>query len=186
MRYILDNASNIVLIGLSATMKTSIGKELAARRGMPFYDSDEHFVENFGKIVEYFKKHGENEFRIEENKIISILSKRENTVIACGGGSVLVPAMHQMAASGLVIHLDASDETIFERVKKDKTRPFFCGARKFKQNAVWSEIARQREERQPLFDKFSDFTLSTDTETPESAAAALMPKIDAWFASRKQ
>ncbi len=81
---------NIVLIGMPSSGKSTIGKAIAQKLGMSFADSDEEIVKATGmSIPEIFEKYGESEFRRMESEVILELSKKQNCVIATGGGAVL-------------------------------------------------------------------------------------------------
>ena len=81
---------NIVLIGMPASGKSTVGKIVAERLGRKFVDTDEIITERIGmSIKEYFEKHGEEEFRKVESEVISDLATETSLVIATGGGAIL-------------------------------------------------------------------------------------------------
>ena len=81
---------NIVLIGMPASGKSTVGKILAERLGRKFVDTDELIVEQIGmSIKEYFDLYGEEEFREVEAQVIRELASQGSLVIATGGGAVL-------------------------------------------------------------------------------------------------
>lgn len=76
---------SIVLIGMMGAGKTSVGKRLAARLGLPFVDADHAIEEAANKsIPEIFAEHGEAYFRDGERRVISRLLKDRRQVIATG------------------------------------------------------------------------------------------------------
>ena len=81
---------NISLIGLMGAGKSVIGKLLAKKLKMGYYDSDKIIEKTFKKSInKIFSDHGESYFRdIEEDIILSLLDKK-NCVISLGGGSIL-------------------------------------------------------------------------------------------------
>lgn len=84
------NKMNIVLIGMPASGKTSVGKELEKVLNKSFVDTDDLIVENTKKsIPDIFKDSGEKAFREIEKDVIFNISKENNKVIATGGGAVL-------------------------------------------------------------------------------------------------
>ena len=87
---ILTEKENIVLIGMPASGKTTVGKILAKRLGRRFVDTDEEIVRISGRSVsDIFKEDGEPAFRKMEEEVIRELSKENSLVIATGGGAVL-------------------------------------------------------------------------------------------------
>lgn len=89
-RNLYKNKMNIVLVGMPASGKTTVGKLLAQRLSKTFVDTDSLIVESQNKpITEIFSEMGESGFReIEKNQIFSA-STRNNCVIATGGGAIL-------------------------------------------------------------------------------------------------
>ncbi len=116
---------NIVLTGFMGTGKTAIGMALADRLERPFLDMDEEIVNRAGKpIPRIFADDGEPFFRELERQVVIDLSAEPGQVIAAGGGVVLNPAnIADFSATGLVVCLTATPETILERVKDDTNRP---------------------------------------------------------------
>lgn len=87
---ILTDKRNIVLCGMPSCGKTTIGKELAAKYGREFVDTDALIVERSGmEITQIFKEQGEQAFRDMESSVIRDISMRQGLVIALGGGAVL-------------------------------------------------------------------------------------------------
>lgn len=87
---ILNEKRNLVLIGMPACGKSTIGKALAQILGKEFIDSDEEIVKATGiSIPQIFETQGEVGFRKIESEIIAELSKKQSLVIATGGGAVL-------------------------------------------------------------------------------------------------
>ena len=81
---------NIVLIGMPASGKSTVGKIVAERLGRRFVDTDELITEKIGvSIKEYFEQYGEVEFRKIESEIIADLACETSLVIATGGGAIL-------------------------------------------------------------------------------------------------
>ena len=89
-----QGALSITLVGMPGCGKSTIGRQLARLRQLPFLDSD-HEIERFlgCSIREFFDREGEPAFRdIEQRVIGEILGAPPMRVIATGGGSVLRPA----------------------------------------------------------------------------------------------
>ena len=81
---------NIVLIGMPASGKSTVGRILADKLGRPLVDTDGLITERIGmSIKEYFALHGEEAFRKVEAEVISSLKTKSGLVISTGGGAVL-------------------------------------------------------------------------------------------------
>src|SRR5450432_571071 len=78
----------IVLVGLMGAGKTSIGRRLAARLGLPFLDADAEIELAAGcSIPELFSRYGESDFRAGERRVIRRLLSGDPLVLAFGGGA---------------------------------------------------------------------------------------------------
>lgn len=86
---ILNQKQNIVLVGMPASGKSTIGALLAEDLGIEFIDTDIEIVKKHGEIARIFEKMGESGFREIETKIIKEIATLQNKVIATGGGAVL-------------------------------------------------------------------------------------------------
>ena len=81
---------SIVLVGLMGAGKTSIGRRLAARLGLPFRDADAEIELAAGcTIAELFERFGEREFRDGERRVIRRLLAGDPLVLASGGGAFM-------------------------------------------------------------------------------------------------
>ena len=117
--------NNLILIGMMASGKSTIGRLLAKKLNLRFYDTD-FIIEKKTKmkIYEIFKKKGETEFRNLEEKITLKLLKKSNCVISLGGGAFLNNKIRRVVQnSGTSICLDWSHKTIINRIKKNNKRP---------------------------------------------------------------
>lgn len=86
---LLNEKTNIVLIGMPASGKSTIAKELSKKLNRSFVDTDALIVEKYGAISDIFEKYGEEHFRSIETKIIKEVSSLSGIIIATGGGAVL-------------------------------------------------------------------------------------------------
>ena len=116
---------SIVLVGLMGAGKSTIGRQLAKRYKMTFYDSDKVIEERTGvSISTIFEIEGEAGFRLRESRVIEELVTLPGIVLATGGGSVLSAENRQLIQSvGVVIYLRASVEQLYARISYDPNRP---------------------------------------------------------------
>lgn len=107
-RSLLKEKRNIVLIGMPASGKTTIGKILAQKLNMRFYDSDDYITSTTGKTpAEIITSDGEQSFRKTESKAIYDLSLNNNCVIATGGGAVTVEDnIRRLKANGRIYYIN--------------------------------------------------------------------------------
>lgn len=120
----------IILIGYMCVGKTTIGKELAKRRGQMFYDLDWYIEERFRKRVpQIFAEEGEEAFRKKERNMLHEVAEFENVIVSCGGGTpCFFDNIDYMNQAAEVIYLKASPETILSHLKISKgKRPLLEG-----------------------------------------------------------
>lgn len=137
---------NIVLIGFMGTGKTVTGRVLAEQTGMELVDMDAVIEQRAGiPISEIFATQGEAAFRTMERELAQELSQREGLIISTGGGIVLNPNnIADFEKNSLVVCLTASEETIFQRLENDSTRPLLSGDKK-------EQIGALLQKRAPLY-----------------------------------
>jgi shikimate kinase len=115
----------IVLVGLMASGKTSVGRILAQRLGLSFVDAD-HEIEAAAHmtIPEIFAKHGEADFRSGERRVIARLLKDGPRVLATGGGAFMSPETRDaIRERGVSVWLKADFETLMRRARRRSNRP---------------------------------------------------------------
>ena len=117
---------SIVLVGLMGAGKTSVGKRLAEKLNVPFFDSDvEIETASAGMSVpEIFERFGEPEFRRLERDVVRRLLAGPPAVIATGGGAFVQDETRAaIAASALSVWLEVELETLLQRVLGRSGRP---------------------------------------------------------------
>ncbi len=118
---------NIVLTGFMGSGKSTVGKALAAKKGMKFIDLDSEFEKAEGKkIHEVFGEKRQGYFRTRETEILEKHSKQkpDNTVFATGGGVVLSEKNRALLKGlGKVVWLEISADEAHARTKNQKHRP---------------------------------------------------------------
>jgi len=116
-------------VGLPGAGKSSVGKRLAARLGLPFVDADCEIEKAAGMAIsEIFATRGEPAFREGEARVIARLLAEGQRVIATGGGAFMTEATRRAIAElGIAIWLDARTDVLVSRVAKRDHRPLFHG-----------------------------------------------------------
>jgi shikimate kinase len=116
---------SLVMVGLMGCGKSSVGKRLALKLGLPFVDADEEIEQVAQKTInEIFADHGEAFFRDREGKVIARLLASGPQVLATGGGAFINPETRaKIKESGITIWLKADLPVLLRRVGKRDTRP---------------------------------------------------------------
>src|SRR5579864_5374410 len=118
----LLGSRSIVLVGMMGVGKSSIGRRLAARLGVPFVDADTEIEKAAGmSIADIFARHGEADFRSGEARVIARLLDGGPQVLATGGGAVMnADTRAAIKAKGVSIWLSAEFEVLMRRINKRK------------------------------------------------------------------
>ena len=116
---------NLVLLGMMAVGKTTLGKIVAKKQELEFIDIDESIEKkNSMTVKEIFKKKGEKFFRMEEEKEVLKSLEKKNCVIALGGGTFMNKILRENILKNAVsIWLNVDIKTLNKRVKWNQKRP---------------------------------------------------------------
>lgn len=116
---------SIVLVGLMGAGKTTVGRRLAQRLGLPFVDADAEIERAAGETIpEIFERHGETAFRDGERRVIARLLERGPQVLATGGGAFMDETTRaNIAARGISVWLKADLDVLMKRVGRRSGRP---------------------------------------------------------------
>ncbi|ETT48676.1 shikimate kinase [Paenibacillus sp. FSL P4-0338] len=135
---------NIILVGMMATGKSTVGAILAEELDYELIDLDAVITGREGRsIADIFADGGEQAFRSIESEVLQEMLQGERRVISTGGGAVLAPGNAEvMLEHGFVVALTASEDTIIERVSGDENRPLLAGNAA---NRVRSILEQRRE-----------------------------------------
>lgn len=152
---------NVIVIGYRCTGKSSAGRQLAERMGVPFFDTDELIVEREGmSIREIVETGGWHLFREKEKEVAKGLRVTEGSVIATGGGLFDDSGNRALLRrKGIFFWLTANEETIIERMMNDHrgegTRPSLA------HSDLRSDVVATLGEREPIYRQMADFTVNT-------------------------
>ena len=110
----------MVLVGMMGVGKSSVGRRLAARLGIPFVDADSEIEKAAGmSIADIFARHGEPDFRSGEARVIARLLEGGPQVLATGGGAFMNPnTRNTVRAKGISIWLKAELDVLLRRISK--------------------------------------------------------------------
>jgi shikimate kinase len=137
----------IVLVGLMGVGKSTVGRRLAKRLGLPFVDSDSAIEDAAGATAaEVFERYGEDDFRDGERRLVARLVDGECRVIATGGGAFVDPRTRDLLKErAITVWLDAPVDVLAERTARRDTRPILRTA------DPRATLARLDEERRPTY-----------------------------------
>ena len=116
---------NLVLLGMMAVGKTTLGKIVAKKQDLKFIDIDASIEKkNSMTINEIFKKKGEKFFRIEEEKEVLKSLEKSNCIIALGGGAFINKILREnILKNAISIWLSVDIKTLNRRVNWNQKRP---------------------------------------------------------------
>lgn len=167
-------AKTVVLVGMMGSGKTTVGRLVADRFGVDFFDSDE-VIEASSRmtVAEIFSSHGEVEFRRRESETLKTLVPcSELRVVAVGGGAILDEDNRAVIRdSSTVVWLRTGVETLSDRVGSGESRPLLGKDPK-------DSLRRIADSRADIYESTADFVVDTDGLTPEAVADAVAKAID--------
>ena len=169
-----DAEPNLVLIGLRASGKSTLGRLLAEQLGCAFVDLDDVTCALLNAVGAgaAIETHGIEAFREAEARALQSVLEESGRVIALGGGTPTAPGCSTMLAESTsrVIYLRAKPNTLRDRLKAtDNTdRPALVG------DYVIDEVQTLFDQRDELYCSIAESVIHTDGITQKSAMAALM------------
>jgi shikimate kinase len=164
----------IVLVGLMGAGKTKIGRRIASRLKLPFFDSDRVIEDAAGETIEeIFVNRGERIFRDGERRVILRLLAKPVHVLATGGGAFMDPLTRAaIAERGVSVWLRADLEVLSARVARRTDRPLLKGG---DPRAILAELM---ERRHPVYGE-ADLVVDSGNGSPESTAARVISALAA-------
>ncbi len=169
---------NIFLVGMMGAGKTSVGRVLAKRLGKTFFDSDHVIEERTGvRVSVIFDIEGEAGFRSRERVVIDELTRRDDIVLATGGGAVLsAENCNALRARGTVVYLRATVRDLLNRTRHDKNRPLLqTSDPQAKMTAIF-------EQRDPLYREVAHVVIETGSPSLASLVNRLEGQLVAYRA----
>lgn len=158
----------IALVGFMGAGKTSVGRVLASRLGLPFIDTDREIERVAGMTVsELFAASGERVFRDMERDIAGRCLKAEKGVVALGGGAHLDPVTAAALEWATVVYLRTSFREVMRRVGDDPDRPLLRSR----------DPLALFEERTASYERIATVTVETDGSGIDEVAEEVMTRL---------
>ncbi len=120
----------IVLVGFPGSGKSTVGRRLASRLSIPFFDTDSYFEKKYHiTIPDFFCKYGESYFRICERAVLEELLSLPSCVVATGGGTpCYADSMQLINSSAISVYIKMAPKSLLERLSlSKKERPLLSG-----------------------------------------------------------
>ena len=171
---------SVVLVGLMGAGKTSIGRRLAARLGLPFRDADAEIELAAGcTIPELFSRYGEGDFRTGERRVIRRLLSGDPLVLAFGGGAFMDPETRAaVRAESVSVWLRCPLQTLVRRVTGRDDRPLLA-------DGDPAEILQRLiDQRYPVYAE-ADVIVDCMDESPDATTTRVMNTLQAWRPARR-
>lgn len=161
----------LVVVGMPASGKSTVGQEVATALGVPFVDADRVIEERTGKLIrEIFSDEGEAAFRaIEESVVLDALTS--DGVVSLGGGAVLSSVIREALQGVPVAWLQVSVATATRRAGLNQLRPLLLGDVRARMEALL-------EERRHLYESVATIQISTERTTPADLAVAIVEALE--------
>ena len=168
---------SLVLVGMMGAGKSSVGKRLAVRLGLPFVDADEEIEAGARMTIpEIFEKFGEPYFRDGERRVIARVLEQGPCVLSTGGGAFMnASTRERIARSGVSIWLKPDFEVLLRRVRKRSNRPLLQTA------DPEGTLRRLLEERSPVY-ALADITIESREGPHDSVVEQILAALEAGVA----
>jgi shikimate kinase/3-dehydroquinate synthase len=162
----------VVLVGLMGAGKTSIGRRLALRMGLPFRDADHEIEQAAGcSVADFFSRFGEAEFRTGERRVIRRLLNGPPCVLATGGGAFMDPETRAaIRAEGLSVWLRCSLATLVRRTAPRTHRPLL------RQGDPAAILGNLMEQRHPVYAE-ADIVVDCGDDSPDVTTARVLAAV---------
>ncbi len=170
----------IALVGLMGVGKSTVGRRLAKRLGLPFADGDIEIEAAAAMTVsDIFDELGEAEFRAGEARVMRRLLEGPQLVLATGGGAILNPETRGLLKERAVtVWMRADLETVAERVRRRDTRPLLRGRDPLK------TLAGLAEARYPVYAEAADVVVDVAGGAHGQAVEAIATALEGFYADQ--
>jgi shikimate kinase len=169
----MKQPNRIFLVGPMGAGKSAVGKHLARSLHLGFVDSDDEIEARTGVDIPFiFEKEGEDGFRRRERAAIADLTRRDDIVLATGGGAVVDPDnRNHLGARGYVVYLSTSVDQQVSRTSRGRERPLLDGG---DPRRILEDLLAVRD---PLYREIADLVVDTDGRKVKSVVNEIMDAI---------
>jgi len=166
--------SNIFLIGMMGSWKSTVGKKLASSLDLQFIDTDDEIEEATAQTVaEIFEERGEAQFREMEMAYFVEKSLQRGFVISTGGGIVISQENRTaLQNNGITIFLKATPETLSHRIKNTDKRPLLH------RDDSLMNLSKIWNERETFYTSSAQFIIETDRLNPYQVTQEILKILD--------
>ncbi len=167
-------STRVLLVGMMACGKSTVGRALSERTGWPYVDNDELVARLAGEATpDVAATRGPDALHMLEGFVVEeILAMDPPLVAGIPGSAVTTDATReQLRAGGFVVWLRARMETLAARVGDGSSRPFFAG------HDVLATLQRLNEGREPLYAAAAHLVVDVDERTPDEVAAIVLEAL---------
>ncbi|NGX54515.1 MAG: Shikimate kinase 1 [Chlamydiae bacterium] len=152
---------NVILCGFTCAGKTTLGREIAKQLAIPFIDTDDLL----GDVRSLYREIGDQAFREREREVIFSLRDVKNSLIAIGGGSLILEENRSfLKGLGQIVYLKTAYQTLCPRLEKREWPAFF-------QEKSMAEMARLR---LPVYEQVADFVIDTELHSSKQIIAKII------------
>lgn len=176
LKTMIKNVNRIILlVGLMGSGKTSVGKRLAQKLGLPFVDGDMEIEKAAGlSLIDVLKCFGPEEYRAGEMRVMKRLLQGSPCVLASGGGSFVAEQTRKLAKeNAMTIWLKADIDTLYNRTAGRKHRPFLMGA----DSLLKEKLEAYIQEEYPYYSE-ADIVVETLDEKVDNTVARVIQAIE--------
>ncbi len=162
------------LVGMPGSGKSTVGRQLAHRAGVPFIDLDHRLEKLLGTTIRsFFEAQGEARFRDLEAQVLADVAQQPGGIVLSTGGGAVLRADNRavLRQFGNVLYLRASPEEIYKRVKHDKTRPLLQGNPMEKLRELYAQ-------RDPLYRETAHYFIETGRPSVSTLVNMVMMQLE--------
>ena len=166
---------NIVLIGMRGAGKSTVGNILAKKLAKEYIQTDDEIAKQEKMtIADLVAKKGWEYFRIIESEVVKKIADKDNCIITTGGGVIIRKEnIDALKVHGTLFYLEASLETLVERIGDDPNRPSLTGRESRLEDM--REVLRQRKK---LYEEASDKIIETKDKTAQEVADEIIKVLE--------
>ena len=165
--------NTVVIVGAPGAGKSTVGRRLARRWGVPFRDSDQMVEAEAGKsVADIFVDEGEASFRAREREVIAKALDDSEGVLALGGGAVLDESTRARLVQAPCVWLRVGVGEAAKRVGLNTSRPLLLGN-------VRGTLMALLDERTPLYEEVATWSVDTDGRSADEVVDAVVAAVEA-------